>query len=67
MFELLQGCNLEELAVMRQEVMSHDHTLPEVTQNGRDFTGSQPEVAVEGRKFEFWVCLSSFSAVTRRR
>ena len=45
--ELIQGCNLEELAVMRQEMMSHDHTLPEVTQNGRDFTGSHPEVAVE--------------------
>jgi len=47
-FEPLQGCNLQVVAVMWQEITSSDPTWPEVTQKWRHLTGCHLEVAIEG-------------------
>jgi len=62
-FELLLGCNTEEVGITWQKVTSRNLTWPEVT----SFHRKTLEVAVGGRKFAFGVCLSSYRAVTRRR
>ena len=45
----------------------HMTTWPKVTRKWRDFTGSNLQVAFEGRELAFCVYLSSYRAVTRRR
>ena len=52
-FELLQGCNLQEVAVMLQEMTSDDPTSPEVTRKRPDLTGSDLEVTAEGLQAKF--------------
>ena len=47
-FELLQGCNSQEVAVTSQEMTSRDLKLTEVARRLRHLTGSHLEVAVEG-------------------
>jgi len=66
-FEHLQGCNLQEVVVTWQEMMSRDLPLPEVSQKCRAFTGSYLEVTVKGQKLGFCVRLSSCRAVTHKR
>jgi len=63
MFELLQGCNSQEVAVTSQEMTARDRKCPGSDVISPEATGS----GGEGGKHEFWVCLSSYSAVTRRR
>jgi len=65
-FDFLQGCSTQE-AVTWQEMMSRDLRSPEVSRKWRDLTGSHLEVAVEGRKLAYTVCLTSCKAVGSRR
>jgi len=46
---------------------SHYPTLLEVTRKWRQFIGSDQQRAIKGLKLAFWVRLSSYRAVTRRR
>ena len=66
MFELLRGCNSQEVAVTCQDKTSRDLTWWEVTRKWHHFTGSHLEVAVEGLKLWFCLCLSSYGAATPR-
>jgi len=49
-FEILQGCNSQEVAVMSQEMMSRDLAWPDVTRKWCHFAASHLEVAVECHK-----------------
>jgi len=66
-FDFLQGCSSQEEAVTSQEMTSRDVRSPEVTRKWRNLTGSQLEVAAEGRKLTYTVRLTSYKAVARRR
>jgi len=66
-FNFLQGCCLQEEAVTWQEMTSRDLRWPEVTRKWCHLTGSDLEVAVEGRKLVYTVHLTSYKAVARRR
>jgi len=66
MFELLQGCNLQKVAVTWQKMTTRDLRWPEVTRKLRHLTGSQQKVAVQGRELAFLYVFSSYRAVARR-
>jgi len=66
-FELLQGCNSQEMAVTWQEMTLRDLTWPRVIRKWPHFIGGHLDVAVEGRKLGFCVILSSYKAVTPKR
>jgi len=66
-FHFLQGCSSQEEAVTWQKVTSRDLKWPEVTRKWRHFTGSNLEMAVEGRKPAYTVDFTSYKAVARRR
>jgi len=66
-FHFLQGCSSQEEEVTWQEMTSRDLRWPEVTRKWRHLTGSQLEVAVEGRKLAYNVHFTSYKAVARRR
>ena len=67
MFELLRGCNSQEVAVTCQDKTSRDLTWWEVTRKWHHFTGSHLEVPVEGLKLWFCLRLSSYGAATHKR
>jgi len=54
-------------AITWQEITSRDPTWLEVTRKCCHLTGSDMEVAVEGRKLVFWMRFCFYRAVTHRR
>ena len=63
MFELLQGCNSQEMAVTSQEGHHVTGTNPEVT----SFDPKSPGGGCRRPICNFWAHLSSYRAVTLRR
>jgi len=66
-FHFLHRCSSLEKAVTWQEMTSRDLRWLEVTRNWRHLTGSNLEVAVEGRKLAYTVHFTSYKAVACRR
>jgi len=56
-FDFLQGYSLQEAATW-QKMTSRDHRWADVTRKWRQLTGSHLEVAVEGRKLAYALCLT---------
>ena len=61
-FDLLQGCNSQEVAVTRQEMRTHYGSDREVMSFDWMSPGSR-----SGRPISFWVRLDSHRAVAHRR
>jgi len=66
-FDFLQGYSSQQEAVTWRKLTSRDLRWPEVALKWRHLTGNHLEVAVEGGKLAYTVCLTYYKAVARRR
>jgi len=66
-FDFLLGCSSQEEAVTWQDMTSRDLRWQEVIRKWCNLSGSHLEVAVEGQKLTYTVCLTTEKAATRRK